>query len=148
MSGDLRLAAQLLVEDNQSLVVVREGQLLFCSRLQGIEPYLDALDNGVLSGSAIAAKTVGRASAMVVALGQATAVHSPLMSEGAADVLGDAGILYHAGEIVARLLSPEGNGPCPFEIATEFTVVPEKGVHALRKLLKDLHTALPPEQLH
>lgn len=148
MSGDLKLAAQLLVEDSQSLVVVREGQLLFCSRLQGIEPFLDALDNGILSGSAVAATVISRASAMVVALGQATAVHSPVMSEGAVDVLGEAGILYCAGELIPLLLGPGGSGPCPFETVTEFTVVPEKGVLALRKLLKDLHTVLPPDQLH
>lgn len=148
MSGDLKLAAQLLAEENQALVVVRDGSLLFCSRLEGVQPFLDALDNDVLPRSAVAAQVIGRAAAMVVAFGQVTAVHSPLISEGAVEVLADNGILYSAGQLIASLSGPAGNGSCPFETATEFTVVPEKGVHALRQLLHDLHRVLPPNQVH
>ena len=36
MSGDLKIAARILSEEGQSLVVVRDGRLLFSSRLQGI----------------------------------------------------------------------------------------------------------------
>lgn len=148
MSGDLKIAAQLLEEEGQSLVVVRDGRMLFSSRLQGIQPLLDALDNNVLPGSAVADKVFGRAAAMITALGQVNAVHSPLISQEAVDVLSEAGILYCAGKTVGQILNKEGTGPCPMEVATEFTVVPEKGVKAVRKLLKDLYSTPSHLQVH
>lgn len=148
MSGDLKIAAQLLAEEGQSLVVVRNGRMLFSSRLPGIQPLLDALDNNVLPGSAVADKVLGRAAAMIVVQGQVTAVHTPVMSQGAADVLSEAGVLYCAERTVPQILNHEGTGPCPVEAATEFTVVPEKGVNAVRKLLKDLHSTVPLQQVH
>ena len=148
MSGDLKIAAQLLAEEGQSLVVVRNGRMLFSSRLPGIQPLLDALDNNVLPGSAVADKIVGRAAAMIAVLGQVTAVHTTVMSQGAADVLAEAGVLYCTGMTVPQILNREGTGPCPIEITTEFTVVPEKGVKAVRKLLIDLHSTVPLKQVH
>lgn len=148
MSGDLKIAAQLLEEEGQSLVVVRDGRLLFSSRLQGIQPLLDALDNNVLPGSAVADKVIGRAAAMVTVLGQVNAVHSPLMSQEAVDVLSEAGILHCADKTVEQILNQEGTGPCPLEVATRFTVIPEKGVKAVRKLLKDLCSTARLQQVH
>lgn len=148
MSGDLKIAAQLLAEEGQSLVVVRNGRMLFSSRLPGIQPLLDALDNNVLPGSALADKVFGRAAAMIAVQGQVTAVHTPVMSQGAAEVLSEAGVLYCAERTVPQIKNREGAGPCPMEAATEFTVVPEKGVNAVRKLLKDLHSAVPLKQVH
>lgn len=148
MNGDLKIAAQLLAEEGQSLVVVRNGRMLFSSRLPGIQPLLDALDNNVLPGSAVADKVFGRAAAMIVVLGQVTAVHTPVMSQEAADVLSEARVLYCAERTVLQILNHEGTGPCPIEAATEFTVVPEKGVNAVRKLLKDLHSTVSMSQVH
>lgn len=148
MSGDLKIAAEFLEEEGQTLVVVKNGRLLFSSRLAGIQPLLDALDNNVLPGSAVADKITGRAAAMVLALGQVTALHSLVMSQGASEVLADNGILYCAAQVVPQIKNREGTGPCPFEAITEFTVIPEKGVNAVRKLLKDLHSAAPGKKVH
>ena len=148
MGGDLIMAAELLKKEGQSLVVVRDGRLLFSSQLPGIQPLLDALDNNVLPGSAVADKIMGRAAAMVVALGQANAVHAPVMSQSAVDVLTDSGILHCADTLVPCILNEEGTDTCPLEIATEFTVVPEKGVGAVRKLVDDLQSMLPQDQVH
>lgn len=148
MSGDLKIAAQLLAEEGQSLVVVRNGRMLFSSRLPGIQPLLDALDSNVLPGSAVADKVFGRAAAMIAVKGQVTAVHTIVMSQGAADVLSEARVLYCACKTVSQIKNREGTGPCLIEAATEFTVVPEKGVNAVRKLLNELHSSLNLKQVH
>lgn len=148
MSGDLKIAARILSEEGQSLVVVRDGRLLFSSRLQGIQPLLDALDHNVLPGSALADKVVGRAAAMIAVLGEVNAVHSPLMSQEAVDVLSEAGILHCADKVVEQILNQGGTGPCPLEIATNFTVIPEKGVMAVRKFLKGMHGTATRQHLH
>jgi hypothetical protein len=148
MSGDLKIAYQLLAEEGQSLVVVRNGRMLFSSRLPGIQPLLDALDNNVLPGSAVADKVFGRAAAMIAVLGQVTAVHTTIMSQGAADVLSEAGVLYCSGKTVPQIKNLEGTGPCPIESATEFTVVPEKGVNAVRRLLKEMHCGVNLKQVN
>lgn len=138
MGGDLKLAAKLMEEEGQSLVIVRDGRMLFSSRLAGVSSLLDALDNNVLPGSSVADKVIGRAAAMIAVQGEVTAVHTPVMSEGAAEVLTEAGVLYCAEKIVPFLRNKDSTGPCPIEAATEFTVVPEKAVNALRNLLRDL----------
>lgn len=148
MSGDLKIAADLLGAESNSLVVVRDGRMLFSSRLPGIQPLLDALDSNVLPGSAVADKVVGRAAAMIVTQGGVTSVHTPVMSQGAVEVLTDNGVLYCADTIVPGILNRDGTGPCPMEIATEYTVVPEKGVKAVRKLLRDLRGSSAGNQVH
>ncbi|HOB35060.1 MAG: DUF1893 domain-containing protein [Firmicutes bacterium] len=138
MGGDLKLAARILHAEAQSLVVVRSGRVLFRSRMSGIEPLLEALDYDVLAGSAVADKVVGRAAAMVAVTGQAASVYSWIMGAGAVEVLTAAGILHCADAVVPVILDREGRLPCPLEAVTQFTVVPEKGVRALRHLLRDL----------
>lgn len=138
MGGDLKIAAKLLEEEGHSLVVVRDGRMLFSSRLPGIRSLLDALDNNVLPGAAVADKVVGRAAAMIAVQGEVTAIHTPLLSQEAADVLTEAGILYCAEIIVPAILNKEQTGPCPIEAVTEFTVVPEKGVNAVRQYLNQM----------
>lgn len=148
MGGDLKIAAELLAAEGWSLVVVRHGRLLFKSRLPGIGPLLDALDNHVLAGSAVADKVVGRAAAMVVAEGRVTAVKAAVMSEGAASVLAEHGILYCADSITGQILNQERTDACPLEALTATTVVPAKGVESLRRLLRELAGAVIPEQVH
>lgn len=148
MGGDLKLAAKLLEEEGQSLVVVRDGRMLFSSRMPGVASLLDALDNNVLPGSSIADKVMGRAAAMIAVQGEVTAIHSPLMSQGAAEVLNEAGILYCADETVPAIRNKDNTGPCPMEAATEFTVVPEKAVNALRQLLKELSKGVKIHNVH
>ena len=147
MAGDLKLAAKLL-EEGYSLVVVRDGRALFSSRMPGVQSLLDALDNNVLPGSAVADKIMGRAAAMIAVQGDVTAVYSPLMSAEAAEVLAEAGILYVAEKTVSRILARNGTGPCPIEACTEFTVVPEKGVQAIRSLLQELTGKPRAHQFH
>lgn len=138
MGGDLKIAAQLLEQDGHCLVVVRDGRLLFSSRMPGVKSLLEALDGDVLPGSAVADKVVGRAAAMIAVHGEVQSIHTPLLSQGAAEVLEAAGVLYAAEKVVPRINNRQGNGPCPLEAATEFTVVPEKAVAAIRRLLAEL----------
>lgn len=138
MGGDLKVAAELLQQEGHCLVVVRDGRMLFSSRLPGVKSLLEALDGDVLPGSAVADKVVGRAAAMIAVQGEAQSIHTPLMSKGAAEVLEEAGVLYAAEKMVPRINNRQGTGQCPLEAATEFTVVPEKAVAAIRKLLAEL----------
>lgn len=138
MGGDLKLAARILHAEGQSLVVVRAGRVLFRSCMPGIQPLLEALDYDVLAGSAVADKVMGRAAAMIAVTGQAASIYSWIMGAEAMGILTEAGILHCADALVPVILDREGRLPCPLEAATQFTVVPEKGVRALRHLLRDL----------
>jgi hypothetical protein len=148
MVGDLKIAARLLEQEGHALVVVRDGRVLLSSRMPGVKSLLDALDNNVLPGSAVADKVIGRAAAMIAVQGEVTAIHTPLMSEGAAEVLAEAGILYCAGKTVPAIKNRDNTGSCPIEYATQFTVVPEKGVNAVRQLLRELAGGAKIHQVH
>jgi len=148
MTGDLKLAAEKLELEGHSLVVVKDGRTLFCSRMPGIKPMLEALDNDVLVGSSVADKVIGRAAAMAAVMGEVTSLYTPVMSEEAVEVLTEAGILYYAKKIVPVILDRDRSRPCPVEAATEFTVVPEKGVKAVRHLLRELHHGAKIFQIH
>jgi len=135
-------------EEGHSLVVVRDGRVLFSSRLSGIKSLLDALDNNVLPGSSIADKVFGRAAAMIAAQGEVTAVHTPVLSQEAVEVLADAGILYCTNQTVPCIQNSNRTGPCPIEAITASTVVPEKGVRAVRQLLIELSSCKPCAKHH
>lgn len=138
MGGDLKIASKVLAEEGHALVVVRDNRVLLASRMPGVKSLLEALDSNVLPGAAVADKVIGRAAAMIAVQGEVGSVYSPVMSQGAVEVLTEAGILHLADRIVPYIKNREGTGPCPIEMSTESTVVPEKGVAAIRKMLAEL----------
>lgn len=118
-SDDLNLAKTTLFEEGLSLVVAKNGKLLFKSRSRGVRDLLAMVnDIGHLAeGASLADSIVGRAAALLCVYSKIIAVYGVNMSEGAALVLKANGVHYEYGRLIPRVLNREKNDICPFDKA-------------------------------
>ena len=76
---DLEFAEKLLTENESSIVVVKNGEVLAQKQGEGIKPSLETIDElgKQMQGSIVADKILGKASAMLYAYVKVSAVFSP-----------------------------------------------------------------------
>ena len=118
-SDDLNLAKRTLHEEGLSLVVAKNGRLLFKSKSHGVGDMLAMIDElGTLTESAsLADSIVGRAAALLCVYSKIAAVYGATMSEGAASILTAKGIHHEYGTLVPRILNRQKTDNCPFDKA-------------------------------
>ncbi len=124
----------LLDSSGASLVVSNNGETR-CFFKKGVRDLEDLLDRepDFLSGSVVADKVVGKASAGMLAYGGVKEVYARTLSSLAVPVLEDAGIAYSYGEMVDHIIIPEGDDRCPLEKIVADVDEPEGIVARLRE---------------
>ena len=138
MDRDLGLAVAELKREGCSLAVARDNQVIFTSQHPGVAGLLEALDKGLLPGSALADKVIGRAAAMIAVAGGVKSVYTPLISVGGQQALEQAGLDFIAEKSVPGIINRQGTGPCPMEEATKDIDDPAAAVAAVGKRLAQL----------
>ena len=78
-----------------------------------------------LHGAAVADKVIGKAAAGLVVNGAVRSLYADVMSRAALPLLDEAGIEYTYGQLVERIVIPEGDQRCPLEqiVASAHTAV-------------------------
>ena len=91
---DIEIAKEYLCRENLSVVIVRNGEIIFKSSEKGIKPiYKLSLERSMdLKGSSLADRVIGRGAAMMCKYLGVKEVYGLLMSETAVEVLNKAGI--------------------------------------------------------
>jgi hypothetical protein len=119
LSDDLNLAKRTLHEEQLSLVVAKNGRVLFKSKSRGVNDLLSMIEKvGRLTEEAsLADSIVGRAAALLCVYSKIMAVYGVNMSEGAVSILKSSGIRCEYGTLVPRILNREKNDICPFDKA-------------------------------
>lgn len=114
---DLERARLRLKEKNLSLVVVKNGKVIFETETRGIKSFLGAIElfGKELAGSSVADRIVGRAVALLCVYVQVSAVFAVIISMEGVRVLEDNKIFYQFGKCVPNILNQKGNDICPFE---------------------------------
>lgn len=135
-SYDLDLAKNTLFEEGLSLVVAKNGKLLFKSRSRGVGDLLAMVnDIGHLAeGASLADSIVGRAAALLCVYSKIIAVYGVNMSEGAALVLKANGVHYKYGMLIPRVLNREKNDICPFDKAVSGIEDPSVALEKLKSV--------------
>jgi len=135
-SDDLNLAKNTLFEEGLSLVVAKNGKLLFKSRSRGVRDLLAMInDIGHLAeGASLADSIVGRAAALLCVYSKIIAVYGVNMSEGAALVLKANGVHYKYGMLIPRVLNREKNDICPFDKALSGIEDPSVALEKLKSV--------------
>ena len=120
-----------------TLVVEREGRVLFTSTKDRLAPLLDALEalGPRFRGALVLDRVIGRAAAWLCALAGVAEVLTPLVSEAAIEVLDRYGIRLYARRTVPRVLNDRGDGLCPMETLALESSSPEEFVEKLRAKL-------------
>ena len=142
MDKDLEKAISLL-GDEYTCVLCR-GEKVLTTTARGIRPLLMWLDGGEdTEGSCAADRVVGRGAAFLYRLLGVKAVYARVMSEPAARVLREGGILAFPQQVVPGIVNRAGDGPCPFEAAVLEIAEPTEALRAIREKMALLSLRSP-----
>ena len=114
---DLELAKLKLIKEDLSLVIVKNGTVIFETKKQGINGFLQAiekLDKDLVAAS-VADKIVGVAAAMLCIYSGVSAVFVLTVSERGIRVLEDSNIECLFEKKVLNILNRNKTDVCPFE---------------------------------
>ena len=114
---DLELAKSRLKDRDLTLVIVKEGKVIFETRSQGVGDFLQAIEKlgKRLVASAVADKIVGAAAAMLCVYSEVSSVFAVTISEEGIRVLEDNDIIYQFENEVPNILNHDKTDICPFE---------------------------------
>ena len=114
---DLEVAKLRLKERDLTLVIVKQGKVIFETKSQGVSDFLLAIEKfgKGLVASSVADKIVGAAAAMLCAYCEVAAVFAVTISEEGIKVLEDNGISYQFENRVPNILNYDRTDICPFE---------------------------------
>lgn len=114
---DLELAKQILAENDQSLVVVKSGKVLYKSVDRGIKPMLSITNEmkEEVEGSSIADKVIGKGAALLCVNLNIKEVYGDLMSQAGIEMLQKNGIKYEFKQSCEYIKNREGTDYCPIE---------------------------------
>lgn len=118
---DLEIAKKILFEKNYSLVVVKNGEVIFVSKEKGIKPLLSVvLEKGeTIKKGSLADKVIGKAAAMLCIRAGFTSVFADIMSESAIKTLKESDIKYEYNTKVQYILNRDKSDMCPVEKIAE-----------------------------
>jgi len=134
---DLAVAKNVLKKNNDNLVIVKDGRVLFETNSPGIRGLLTAVEKigKELKGSAVADKIVGEAAAQLCAYSNIIKVFAVTLSRCGKDVLEKNGIGYEYENLVPHILNFKKTDLCPFEKLVEECKSPEEAYERLRQAL-------------
>ena len=114
---DIELAKAILEEEGQSLVLVKDGEVLYKSMDRGIKPMLTITNNlkEEASGSSLADKVIGKGAALLCVNLNIKEVYGDLMSQAGIDMLKKNGIKYEFKQFCEYIKNREGTDYCPIE---------------------------------
>jgi hypothetical protein len=114
---DLELAKSKLIAEDLSLVIIKNGEVIFETRKKGITGFLEAIEklNKNLLNASAADKIVGVAAAMLCVYVGLASVFAITISEEGKKVLRDNNIEYRFERTVPNILNHNKKNVCPFE---------------------------------
>ena len=138
MSETLNKAKSLLKSTDSTLCVV-SGDDVFTSQERGVKPLLFLLKEKkeLLKGASVADKVIGKAAALLMALGEIKEVHTLIISEPALQVFENHKIKYFYDKKVDRIINRTGDGLCPME---SLCIVVEEPKEAFEKITEFIKT--------
>lgn len=112
----LEQAKSLLISSASTIAVVSNGEV-FTSHERGVKPLLHLLTEkkGFLKGASVADKVIGKAAALLMALGEIKEVHTLIISEPAIKVFEKHNIPCFYDKKVTHIVNRTGDGLCPME---------------------------------
>lgn len=129
-----------LDKTGMSLMIYRDGELIFQSRSKGIRPHLEAIEKhgNTLRGTVMVDKIVGRAAALLILYTKPMEVYATLVSKPGKQVLMEHGLDFAFRVETDHIKMKDGRIYCPFERMVQGISDPEEAYHAIVEKMKDL----------
>lgn len=114
---DIDLARKLLIDENLTLVVVRNGEVVFKSIDKGIKPmYILATEmKEKAMGASLADRVIGKGAALLCGYIKINELYTDLISEGGMDTLKKYNILFTMAKTCPYIKNRDKSGYCPIE---------------------------------
>jgi len=114
---DLILAKRTLLDSDDTVVVVKDGQVLARGQGKTVRPLLAIIqEQGLqLQGAVLADRVVGRAAAFLAVYAGIKAVYAELLSEGAKAILAQHGITVQWTKLTPAIQNRRKDDLCPME---------------------------------
>lgn len=134
---DLDIAKNVLKKNNDSLVIVKNGRVVFETNSPGIRGLLTAIEKigKGLKGSAVADKIVGEAAVQLFAYSNVIIVFAVTLSQRGKNVLEKNDIRYEYENLVPHILNSKKTDLCPFEKLVTGCKNPKEACEKLKKAL-------------
>ncbi len=136
--NDLELAKDQLYHKKMTLVIVKNGDVLFDTASHRISGFLCAIDQigDKLEGASIADRVVGKAIALLAVYAGIGEVYAEVLSQKAKKVLKENGINCEWNRMVDNILDFNRSGVCPFEKTAEAISDPKRAYLTFKELLQ------------
>jgi len=131
-------AIHLIEQNTAACVVIKNGVIERTEQGRGIGPVLKLYDEGALKDAFVVDKIIGKAAAMILTEGGATACHALTMSRAAYDWLTAHGVKATYRDCVDVIINRSGDGMCPMEETVLDIDDAKEGVEAVRKKREEL----------
>ena len=134
MRTDLETASKKLNQKNLSLVIVKNGKVLFETESHGLNDLIEAINQlqSNMKGSSVADRIVGRAAALLFVYSGVSAVFAVTISEGAIAILDSNNVFHEFEKRVPRILNLNKTDVCPFEKLVAELSSPEEAYERLK----------------
>jgi len=115
--SDLDIAKSKLYEEDLTLTIVKNGEVLFETDSHRISGFLGAIEKfgAKLEGAAVADRVAGKAIALLCVYAKISAVYAEVLSGKAKAVFEENEIRHEWKELVKNVLDINKSGVCPFE---------------------------------
>lgn len=136
---DIELARHLLTQEELSLVITKQGQILYSSKEKGVRPLFQAILKlaDSLDKAALADRVVGSPVAMLCLYAGISSVYALLASEQALSTLQDKGVDVTAMEVIPSILNSDRTDLCPFEKLAQSVTSPTQLFSTLKSLFTE-----------
>lgn len=137
---DIEMAKKILEEENQKIVVVKGGQVVFKSTYRGIKPmyYLAKNIKEESKESSLADRVIGKGAAIICSYLGVKELYAELLSENAISVLDKEDIKYEFKEKCDYIKNRDKTDYCPIEKRSLDTEDPEVLLSRIEVFLNSL----------
>lgn len=135
---DLEIAKQQLIREHLTLVIVKNGQVLFHTDSHRISGFIGAIDKfgAELKGASVADRVAGKALALLCVYAGIREVYAEVLSKKAKAVFEANQIPFECTDMVENVLDTNKVGMCPFEKAAADISDPKDAYGAFKALLE------------
>jgi len=114
---DIDIAKELLEEEQLTLAIVKNGEIIFTSKEKGIKPLFTAVSElkEEIRDSSIADRVTGKAAAMLCVYAEIKELCTKVLSENAVEVLLSSSVVYEFEKSTPHIKNRDRTGMCPIE---------------------------------
>ncbi len=139
---DLDIAKTELCEENLTLAIVKNGEVLYSTKSHRISGFLDAIEKcgEKLEGASLADRVAGKAISLLCAYAKIKEVYAAVLSRKAMAIFKQNQIGCSWNELVENVLDANKMGMCPFEKTAADISDPQIAYRAFKGLRDKLKT--------